>query len=47
MIRALIVDDEPIARAGIAKLLEGESDVTVIGECRDGAEAVAHPRTSA
>jgi len=44
MIRALIVDDEPIARAGIAKLLEGESDVTVIGECRDGAEAVAHIR---
>jgi len=40
MIRALVVDDEPIARAGIVKLLEGESDVTVIGECRDGAEAV-------
>jgi two-component system, LytTR family, response regulator len=40
MIRALVVDDEPIARAGIVKLLEGEPDVTVIGECRDGAEAV-------
>jgi two-component system LytT family response regulator len=40
MIRALVVDDEPIARAGIVKLLEGESDVTVIGECRDGAQAV-------
>lgn len=40
MIRVLVVDDEPIARAGIVKLLEGESDVTVIGECRDGAEAV-------
>ena len=44
MIRALIVDDEPIARAGSENLLEGESDVTVIGECRDGAEAVAHIR---
>jgi two-component system, LytTR family, response regulator len=40
MIRALIVDDEPIARAGLRTLLGGESDVMVIGECRDGAEAV-------
>jgi two-component system LytT family response regulator len=40
MIRALVVDDEPIARAGIVKLLESEADVTVIGECRDGAHAV-------
>jgi two-component system LytT family response regulator len=40
MIRALVVDDEPIARAGIVKLLESEADVTVIGESRDGAHAV-------
>ena len=40
MIRTLIVDDEPIARAGIRTLLAGESDVTVVGECRDGTEAV-------
>jgi two-component system LytT family response regulator len=44
MIRALIVDDEPIARAGIRTLLGGEADVTVIGECRDGAEAVTRIR---
>jgi two-component system LytT family response regulator len=44
MIRALVVDDEPIARAGIIKLLGAESDVTVVGECRDGAEAVARIR---
>ena len=44
MIRALIVDDEPIARAGLRTLLAAESDVTVIGECRDGAEAVARIR---
>lgn len=44
MIRALIVDDEPIARAGIRTLLGAESDVTVVGECRDGAEAVARIR---
>jgi two-component system, LytTR family, response regulator len=45
MIRALIVDDEPIARAGIRKLLAAERDVMVVGECRDGAEAVARIRT--
>ena len=45
MIRALIVDDEPIARAGIRKLLDGQSDVTIVGECRDGAEAVERIRS--
>ena len=44
MIRALIVDDEPIARAGLRTLLGAETDVTVVGECRDGAEAVASIR---
>jgi two-component system LytT family response regulator len=41
VIRTLIVDDEPIARAGIRTLLGAEADVAVVGECRDGAEAVA------
>ena len=45
MIRVLVVDDEPIARAGIVKLLSGESDVSVVGECRDGAEAVEQIRS--
>lgn len=45
MIRVLIVDDEPIARAGIMKLLSGEPDVVVVGECRDGAEAVEYIRS--
>ena len=40
-IRALIVDDEPIARRGILRLLALEDDVTVIEECGDGASAVA------
>jgi two-component system LytT family response regulator len=44
MIRVLVVDDEPIARAGIIKLLSGEPDIEVVGECRDGVEAVAHIR---
>jgi two-component system LytT family response regulator len=39
-IRALIVDDEPLAREQITALLETESDVAVIGECGDGKSAV-------
>ena len=44
MIRVLVVDDEPIARAGILKLLSGEPDIAIVGECRDGAEAVEQIR---
>jgi two-component system LytT family response regulator len=40
-IRALIVDDEKPARRRLAELLRRESDVEVIGEARDGREAVA------
>lgn len=39
-IRALIVDDEPLARRGIRQLLEREPDMVVVGECRDGRAAV-------
>jgi len=39
-IRAIIVDDEPLAREQIAAFLAAESDVTVIGECGDGKTAV-------
>lgn len=39
-IRALIIDDEPIARRGIRRLLESEPDIEVIGECTDGREAI-------
>jgi two-component system LytT family response regulator len=39
MIKALIVDDEPLARKGIRRLLASE-DVQVVGECADGIEAV-------
>jgi two-component system LytT family response regulator len=41
MIRTLIVDDEPLARDRIRGLLHREADVEIIGECRDGLEAVA------
>src|ERR1700691_920974 len=39
-IRAIIVDDEPLAREGIRTFLAEEPDVEVVGECADGASAV-------
>ena len=39
-IRALIVDDEPLARERLRKLLAAESDIELIGECSDGVSAV-------
>ncbi len=41
-IRALIVDDEQLARQRVRLLLDEESDVEVIGESEDGFEAVDH-----
>ena len=39
-IRTLIVDDEPEARLGLLSLLESDGDITVIGECSGGNEAL-------
>jgi two-component system LytT family response regulator len=39
-IRAVVVDDEPLARAGVRRMLDKVSDVTVVGEASNGAEAV-------
>lgn len=39
-ISVLIVDDHPLLREGVAAVLEGEPDITVVGEAKDGAEAV-------
>lgn len=39
MIRALIVDDEPLARERIRSLLCTEEDIEILGECRNGKEA--------
>jgi two-component system, LytTR family, response regulator len=38
--RVLIVDDEPLARERLRRLLRDESDVEIVGEARNGAEAV-------
>ena len=39
-IRTLIVDDEPLARRGVRQLLAGHPDLVVVGECRNGREAL-------
>jgi two-component system LytT family response regulator len=39
-IRTLIVDDEPLARKRLRRLLAVEPDVSVIGECSSGREAI-------
>jgi DNA-binding NarL/FixJ family response regulator len=39
-IGVLIADDEALIRAGFTVLVEAASDLTVVGEARDGAEAV-------
>jgi two-component system, LytTR family, response regulator len=39
-LRALIVDDEPLARDGLRLMLGGMPDVHVVGEAGDGAAAV-------
>jgi two-component system LytT family response regulator len=41
VIRAVLVDDEPLARAGLRELLSAVSDVTIVGEAGDGDAAVA------
>ena len=45
-IRTLIVDDEPLAREGLRVLLGKDPEVEVVGECRDGLEAVRATRTA-
>src|SRR5690242_9728868 len=39
-IRAIIIDDEPLAREGIRIVLAQEADVEIVAECTDGAQAV-------
>jgi two-component system LytT family response regulator len=40
-IRTLIVDDEAIARERVRRFLNAEPDIEILGECRNGREAVA------
>jgi two-component system LytT family response regulator len=41
MIQVLIVEDEPLARARLRRLIDQEPDLRVIGECMNGQEAIA------
>jgi DNA-binding NarL/FixJ family response regulator len=43
-VRVLIADDQALVRAGFRMVLEAESDLDVVGEAADGAEAVAAAR---
>ncbi|MDO8690203.1 MAG: response regulator transcription factor [Dehalococcoidia bacterium] len=40
-LKILIVDDHAVVRAGIRLLLNSQSDIEVVGEARDGEEAIA------
>ena len=40
-LKVLIVDDEPLAREGLRRMLEGDPHVEAIGEARNGREALA------
>jgi DNA-binding NarL/FixJ family response regulator len=40
-VRLVISDDHPVVRAGLSGMLSGEPDFEVVGEAKDGKEAVA------
>ena len=40
-IRVLVVDAQAVTRAGLRRLLEGSDDIHVVGEARDGVQAVS------
>src|SRR5437773_2695002 len=39
-IRALVVDDEPVARDRVVRLLQQQADIELVGECSNGLETV-------
>jgi DNA-binding NarL/FixJ family response regulator len=39
-VRVLIVDDEPLVRAGLRAVLEAQPDIEVVGEAADGAAVI-------
>ena len=40
MISILVADDQPLARAGLRRIIEADDGLVVVGEAADGAEAV-------
>jgi two-component system LytT family response regulator len=45
-IRALVVDDEPLARSTLTVLLRRDPEIEIIGECGSGAEALVLIRST-
>lgn len=43
-IRVIVVDDQPLARAGIKMLVQTEKDIDIIAEASDGEEALIQAR---
>jgi two-component system LytT family response regulator len=41
-VTVLLVDDEPLARASLRRLLEPHADIRVVAECKDGLDAVEY-----
>jgi len=41
MIRVLLVDDQPLIRAGLRMLCDAETDLTVVGEAENGRDAIS------
>jgi DNA-binding NarL/FixJ family response regulator len=46
-VRVLIVDDDPLVRAGLSMILDGVADLRVVGEVADGSEVAAAVRAHA
>ena len=44
-IRVLLADDEAMIRTGLRMVLEAESEIEVVGEAADGAQAVTAAAT--
>jgi two-component system LytT family response regulator len=44
-IRALVVDDEPLARSNLTVLLRADPEIEIVGECGSGVEGLEHIRS--
>jgi DNA-binding NarL/FixJ family response regulator len=44
VIRVLVADDHPVVRQGLSAIVDAEDDIVVVGEARDGVEAVGMTR---
>jgi DNA-binding NarL/FixJ family response regulator len=40
MIRVVVVDDQPLVRMGLRTLVDGEDDITLVGEAADGRQGL-------